>query len=246
MRIDNTSALVTGGISGLGRATADRLAAAGAAVVVIDLAEPDAGFPHAYVQGDVTDPDAVAAAIADTSDLAPLRVVVNCAGVATPGRVLRHGAAIPLDVFRRVVDVNLTGTFNVIRLAAAAMQFLDEVDGERGVIVNTASVAAFDGQIGQAGYSAAKAAIAGMTLPLARDLAEHKIRVVALAPGMFRTPLLEGLPPAAIASLAAQVPHPARVGEPDEFAALVEHVVANPMINGEVIRIDGAIRMGAR
>jgi NAD(P)-dependent dehydrogenase (short-subunit alcohol dehydrogenase family) len=247
VNVDGASAVVTGGASGLGRATADALAAAGARVVVIDLAGAPAGFAHELVRGDVTDPDAVSAAVSRAGGLGPLRVVVNCAGVATPGRVLRRDGALPLDEFRRVLDINVAGTFNVIRLAAAAMRDAGELgDGERGVVVSTSSVAAFDGQIGQAAYSAAKAAIAGMTLPLARDLAEHKIRVVGVAPGMFRTPLLAGLPPAAIASLGEQVPHPARLGEPEEFAALVTHIVSNPMINGEVIRIDGAIRMAPR
>jgi NAD(P)-dependent dehydrogenase (short-subunit alcohol dehydrogenase family) len=247
VNVDGASAIVTGGASGLGHATADALAAAGARVVVIDLAEEPAGVPHELVRGDVTDPDAAGTAVRRAVRLGPLRVVVNCAGIATPGRVLRRSGALPLDEFRRVLDINVVGTFNVIRLAAAAMRDIGELDnGERGVIVNTSSVAAFDGQIGQAAYSASKAAIAGMTLPLARDLSEHKIRVVGVAPGMFRTPLLAGLPPAAIASLGEQVPHPARVGEPGEFAALVMHIVSNPMINGEVVRIDGAIRMGPR
>jgi NAD(P)-dependent dehydrogenase (short-subunit alcohol dehydrogenase family) len=156
------------------------------------------------------------------------------------------GAVLPLDAFARVVTVNLIGTFNMIRLAAERIAAADPVDGERGVIVNTASVAAFDGQIGQAAYSASKGGVVGMTLPIARDLADKQIRVMTIAPGLFKTPMLEGLPEEAQASLGAQVPHPSRLGDPGEYAALVEHIVRNPMLNGEVIRLDGAIRMAPR
>lgn len=246
MRVAGASAIVTGGASGLGRACVEMLTAAGVCVIVLDRADAPAGSGASFVSGDVTDPADVARAVGLASAAGPLRVLVNCAGVATPGRVIRRGEPLPLESFRAVVDVNLVGTFNVLRLVGAAMAATAEDGGERGVIVNTSSVAAFDGQVGQAAYSAAKAGIAGMTLPLARDLAEHKIRVVGVAPGMFRTPLLSGLPPAAIASLGTQVPHPARIGEPEEFAALVGHIIANPMINGEVIRIDGAMRMAAQ
>lgn len=173
-------------------------------------------------------------------------MVVNCAGTGLVGRVLADGRVLPLEAFTAVVEINLVGTFNVLRLAAERIARTDPVDGERGVIVNTASVAAYDGQIGQAAYAASKAAIAGMTLPLARDLADRLIRVVTIAPGMFDTPLLAALPEPARASLADQVPHPRRLGRPGEFADLVAHVVANPMLNGEVIRLDGAIRMAPR
>ncbi len=254
MLIAGTVALVTGGASGLGRATVERLLAAGAEVVIVDLpTSPGAdvsatlGSSTTFVPADVTDPDAVAQALdAATADGRALRIVVNCAGIAPPARVVSKNGPFPLDQFRRIVEVNLIGTFNVIRLAAERMQQLDLVGEERGVIVNTASVAAFDGQIGQAAYSASKAGIVGMVLPIARELAERQIRVNAIAPGLFETPLLASLPDDAKASLGRQVPHPSRLGQPAEFAALVEHIVSNPMINGETIRLDGAIRMAAR
>ncbi|HET6876127.1 MAG TPA: SDR family NAD(P)-dependent oxidoreductase, partial [Jatrophihabitans sp.] len=176
----------------------------------------------------------------------PLRVAVNCAGVGTAGRVIGKKGVLPLADFARVVNVNLIGTFNVIRLAAERMLASEPVGEERGVIVNTASVAAFDGQIGQAAYAASKGGVVGMTLPIARDLADKQIRVMTIAPGLFRTPMLMGLPEEAQESLGRQVPHPSRLGDPDEYAALVEHIVANPMLNGEVIRLDGAIRMAPR
>jgi NAD(P)-dependent dehydrogenase (short-subunit alcohol dehydrogenase family) len=180
--------------------------------------------------------------------IAPLRVVVNCAGIGTPGKVLGKEGVLPLAAFNRVIQVNLVGTFNVLRLAAAAMAESEPVLGEfdtaeRGVIVNTASVAAFDGQIGQPAYSASKGAVAAMTLPLAREFARSLIRVMTIAPGIFGTPMVAGLPQAAQDSLAQQIPHPSRLGQPDEYAALVEHIVANAMLNGETIRLDGAIRM---
>jgi NAD(P)-dependent dehydrogenase (short-subunit alcohol dehydrogenase family) len=195
----------------------------------------------------VTDEDAVSAAFDAAEELGPVRVVVNCAGIGTPARVLtREGQAAPLAAYRRIVEVNLIGTFNVLRLGAERMLKADPVGEERGVIVNTASAAAFDGQVGQAAYSSSKGGIVGMTLPVARDLAQHLIRVVTIAPGLFNTPLLASLPEGAKASLGAQVPHPSRLGEPDEYGALVAHIVANPMLNGEVIRLDGAIRMAPR
>jgi NAD(P)-dependent dehydrogenase (short-subunit alcohol dehydrogenase family) len=175
-----------------------------------------------------------------------LRIVVNCAGVATPGRAVGKNGPLPLGDFERVVGINLVGTFNVIRLAAARMMEHEPLGEERGVIVNTASVAAFDGQIGQAAYAASKAGVAGMTLPLAHEFAPHLIRVMTIAPGIFETPMMAGLPPAAQASLGAQVPHPARLGRPEEYAALVQHIIENPMLNGETIRLDGAIRMAPR
>ena len=253
MRLDGKVALVTGGASGLGRATAEELAAAGAAVVVVDLpgsagedAARELGEPARFVAADVTDADDVAAAVAAARELGGPHVVVNCAGVGTPGRVIGRNGPLPLEDFTRVVTINLIGTFNVIRLAAAAMLQQEPVDGERGVIVNTASAAAFDGQIGQAAYSASKGGVVGMTLPVARDLADKQIRCMAIAPGLFATPMLAGLPQEAQDSLAGQVPHPRRLGDPAEYAALVRHICENPMLNGEVIRLDGAIRMAPR
>ncbi len=201
-----------------------------------------------FAPADVTDEEQVQAAIATAQALGPLGVIVNCAGIGPAARVVnKDGSPTSLRSFETVVRVNLIGTFNVTRLAAAAMLAAPDPGGEeRGVIVNTASVAAFDGQIGQAAYSASKGGIVGMTLPLARDLAQHRIRVASIAPGLFMTPLLATLPVAAQQSLGQQVPHPARLGQPDEFAALVAHIVENPMLNGEVIRLDGAIRMAAR
>jgi NAD(P)-dependent dehydrogenase (short-subunit alcohol dehydrogenase family) len=194
----------------------------------------------------VTDELAVRAVIDLAAALGPLRIIVNCAGIGTPRRVLGRDGVHSLELFERVLRVNLSGTFNLIRLAVERTAATEAVAGERGVVVNTASVAAFDGQIGQAAYAASKGGIAAMTLPLARELASAQIRVMAIAPGMFRTPLLAGLPAEAIESLGRQVPHPARVGEPAEFAMLVRHIIQNPMLNGEVIRLDGAIRMAPR
>jgi NAD(P)-dependent dehydrogenase (short-subunit alcohol dehydrogenase family) len=246
-------ALVTGGASGLGLATAERLVADGAEVVLVDLpsspgkaAAEQLGAAATFAPADVRDPDQVAAAVGAASERGPLRIVVNCAGVGDPARTVGRDGPLDLARFARVVEINLIGTFNVIRLGAAAISETEPVDGERGVVVNTASVAAFDGQIGQASYSASKGGIVGMTLPIARDLASSLIRVVTIAPGMFATPILRGLSDAARASLESQVPHPSRLGEPREYAALVAHVVANPMLNGETIRLDGAIRMAPR
>jgi NAD(P)-dependent dehydrogenase (short-subunit alcohol dehydrogenase family) len=253
MQIQGSVALVTGGASGLGLATARRLTAAGAQVVLLDLpSAPGAQAvtelaPNAvFAPGDVTNEQDVTVALDTATSRGPLRIVVNCAGVGTAGRVIGKGGVLPLDQFSRVVTVNLIGTFNVLRLAAERIAATDPVDGERGVIVNTASVAAFDGQIGQAAYSASKGGVVGMTLPIARDLADKLIRVMTIAPGLFHTPMLAGLPQEAQDSLGAQVPHPSRLGDPDEYAALVEHIVMNPMLNGEVIRLDGAIRMAPR
>jgi len=251
MRIEGSSALITGGASGLGLATAQRLAAAGAHVVLLDLPRSDGAeqakqIGGTFVPGDVTSEADVAAAVAAAADAAPLRIAVNCAGIGGARRTVGKDGPYPLEQFTRVVTVNLIGTFNVIRLAATAMTATDPVDGERGVIVNTASVAAFDGQIGQAAYSASKGGIAGLTLPVARDLASMLIRVVTIAPGLFDTPLLGQLPQQARDALGAMVPHPARLGQPAEYAALAEHIVLNPMLNGEVIRLDGAIRMAPR
>ena len=254
MDITGSVALVTGGASGLGLATARRLVKAGAKAVLVDLPSSKGDEAAASLDGgavfaaaDVTDEAAVRSALDAAGELGPLRVVVNCAGIGTPGRLLgRDGTAYPLDPFVKVVQVNLIGTFNVIRLAAERMAAAEPVGEERGVIVNTASVAAYEGQIGQAAYSASKGGIVGMTLPIARDLAQRQIRVVTIAPGLFDTPLLAGLPEEARTSLGQQVPHPSRLGDPDEYGALVEHIVANPMLNGEVIRLDGAIRMAPR
>lgn len=253
MRLAGAVVLVTGGCSGLGLATAEHLATAGARVVLVDLptaagAQSAArlGAAAHFVPADVTDESSVQAAVAQAAEAGPLRVVVNCAGIATPGRTLGKSGSLPLEQFARVVAVNLIGTFNVIRLAAAVMARTEPIAGERGVIVNTASVAAFDGQVGQAAYSASKAGVAGMTLPLARDLADKLIRVVTIAPGMFDTPMLRGLPEAVRTSLAAQAPMPSRMGDPAEFAALVRHICENQMLNGEVIRLDGGLRMGPR
>jgi NAD(P)-dependent dehydrogenase (short-subunit alcohol dehydrogenase family) len=246
MQINGCSALVTGGASGLGLATARELRAAGAEVIILDLpgsgGEAVAGMT--FVAADVTDEAQVQAAV-DAAG-APLRIVVNCAGIGTPGKTLGRDGPLPLDTFERVLRVNLLGTFNVIRLAARAIAATEPVDGERGVIVSTASVAAFDGQIGQAAYSASKGGVVGMTLPIARELAAHLIRVMTIAPGTFDTPMLAGLPEAARESLGSQVPHPSRLGKPSEYAALVRHIVENPMLNGETIRLDGAIRMAPR
>jgi NAD(P)-dependent dehydrogenase (short-subunit alcohol dehydrogenase family) len=251
MNIDGCSAIVTGGASGLGNATARALTEAGARVVVLDLPSSEGekaatalGPTARFVAADVADEEQVQAAVDVAVGLAPLRVVVNCAGIATATKVLgRDGAVHPLEQYERVIRVNLVGTFNVVRLAVAAMVKTEALGEERGVIVNTASVAAFDGQIGQAAYSASKGGVAAMTLPLAREFARDRIRVVTIAPGIFETPMMAGLPQAAQDSLAAQVPHPSRLGKPDEYASLVRHILDNPMLNGEVIRLDGAIRM---
>ncbi|QNE35161.1 3-hydroxyacyl-CoA dehydrogenase [Leifsonia shinshuensis] len=250
MQIDGCSALVTGGASGLGNATARALTEAGARVVILDLPSSEgekaavALGPHArFVAADVTDEEQVQAAVDAASSLGPLRVVVNCAGIATAQKVIGRDGVLPLESFERVIRVNLIGTFNVVRLAAVAMAETEPVGEERGVIVNTASVAAFDGQIGQPAYSASKGGVAAMTLPLAREFARSLIRVVTIAPGIFETPMMAGLPQAAQDSLAAQVPHPSRLGRPAEYAQLVRSIVENPMLNGETIRLDGAIRM---
>jgi NAD(P)-dependent dehydrogenase (short-subunit alcohol dehydrogenase family) len=250
---ENSVALVTGGASGLGLATVRALHDAGASVAILDLPSSqgkeiaaDLGPRAVFCPADVTNESDVAGAIDAAAELGNLRVAVNCAGIGNAIKTVGRNGAFPLADFNRVVQVNLIGTFNVIRLAAEQMATQDEVDGERGVIVNTASVAAFDGQVGQAAYAASKGGIVGMTLPIARDLATLKIRVVTIAPGLFHTPLFDTLPDEAIASLGAQVPHPSRLGDPSEYAALAAHVVANPMLNGETIRLDGAIRMAPR
>ncbi len=249
VRLQGSSALVTGGASGLGAATAQALREGGAQVVIADLPSSqdrvDSGS-FAFAPTDVRDSEQVAAAVAMAGDRAPLRVLVNCAGIGPPGRVLRNGQPMALEQFAGVIEVNLIGTFNTIRLAAAEMATNDPVDEGRGVIVNTASIAAYEGQIGQAAYAASKGGIVGMTLSIARDFASLGIRVVTIAPGLFDTPLMGNLPPEARESLGASVPHPARLGDPTEYAALALHIVSNQMLNGEVIRLDGALRMAPR
>ncbi|MFC8411024.1 SDR family NAD(P)-dependent oxidoreductase [Arthrobacter sp. NPDC057259] len=265
MDVLGTVALITGGASGLGAATARRLFDAGASVVLVDLpgaageslaaelngGEGAAGNRAVFVPADVTNEEQVQAAVDAAAELGPLRIVVNCAGIGTPGKVLGRDGVLPLEAFNRVIQVNLVGTFNVIRLAAAAMAatgpVATELGGpERGVIINTASVAAFDGQIGQPAYAASKGAVAAMTLPIARELARSLIRVVTIAPGIFETPMMAGLPQEAQDSLGHQVPHPSRLGRPAEYANLAAHIVDNAMLNGETIRLDGAIRMGPK
>jgi NAD(P)-dependent dehydrogenase (short-subunit alcohol dehydrogenase family) len=248
-------ALVTGGASGLGAATARRLAALGATVVVLDLptgagADLAASLPGGarFTPADVTDAEAVEGAVALAAEAGELRVLVCCAGVGPPAKVVgRDGAPMPLAHFTRILDINLVGTFNAVRLAAARMVGnRPNADGERGVVVMTASIAAFDGQMGQVAYSASKGGIVGMTLPLARDLARDGVRALCIAPGIFDTPLLGRAPQELRDALGAAVPFPPRLGRPDEFAALVEAIIANPMLNGEVIRLDGALRMAPR
>ncbi|TCN52244.1 NAD(P)-dependent dehydrogenase (short-subunit alcohol dehydrogenase family) [Rhodococcus sp. SMB37] len=253
MIVNDSVAVVTGGASGLGLATTKALIADGATVVIIDLPSSNGeavakelGDRARFAPADVTDEAAVVEALDLAESLGPLRVAVNCAGIGNAVKTVSKKGAFPLDGFKKVIDVNLIGTFNVIRLAAERISKTEPVDGERGVIINTASVAAFDGQIGQAAYSASKGGVVGMTLPIARDLASLLIRVVTIAPGLFKTPLLGSLPEEAQASLGQQVPHPARLGDPAEYGALAAHIVSNPMLNGEVIRLDGAIRMAPR
>lgn len=252
MHINGKTALVTGGASGLGLATTRALTAAGAHVVTVDLPNADQtqlatlGDAVTFVGADVTDEQAVQQAVETANANKTLAIVVNCAGIGNAIKTAGSKGPFPLDAFQKVINVNLVGTFNVIRLAAQAM--LDNApDGEeRGVIVNTASVAAFDGQMGQAAYTASKAGVAGMTLPIARDLSRALIRVCTIAPGTFETPMLASLPQEVRDSLGKQVPHPSRLGQPAEYAQLVQAIVENPMLNGETIRLDGAIRMGMK
>jgi NAD(P)-dependent dehydrogenase (short-subunit alcohol dehydrogenase family) len=247
VQLEGVTAIVTGGASGLGQATAQAFSEQGADVFVLDLpaAEEKVDPGRAtFVACDVTRADQVEAAVAEAAAGGNLRVCLNCAGVGIVERTVgRDGSPAALEPFARTIEVNLIGTFNVTRLAAAAIASTEARDGERGVIVNTASIAAFDGQIGQAAYSASKGGIVGMTLPIARDLAVSLIRYVTIAPGLFDTPLFAMLPEDARAALGASVPHPSRLGHPSEYAALAVHIVENPMLNGETIRLDGAIRM---
>ena len=253
MDINGAVALVTGGASGLGLATTEKLVDAGAKVVIVDLPSSAGeavaeklGDAVRFAPADVTDEAQISAALDVAAELGTLRVAVNCAGIGNAHKTVGKNGPFPLDGFQKVIQVNLVGTFNVIRLAAERIAQAELVDGERGVIINTASVAAFEGQIGQAAYSASKGGIVGMTLPIARDLAGIGIRVVTIAPGLFETPLLGGLPDDVKASLGKQVPHPSRLGQPSEYGQLAAHIVANPMLNGETIRLDGAIRMTPR
>jgi NAD(P)-dependent dehydrogenase (short-subunit alcohol dehydrogenase family) len=255
MERSTVKAIVTGGASGLGRATASRLIAGGGRVAILDLARSsgadaarELGDRAAFVAADVTTGDALASAVDQArAHLGGLNVLVNCAGIGTATRTVGRSGPARLDEFTMVIQVNLIGTFNCIRLAAAEMAKNEPgADGERGVIINTASVAAFDGQIGQAAYSASKGGIVGMTLPIARDLASLGIRVMTIAPGIFDTPLLGTLPEPIRASLAKQIPFPQRLGRADEYAALAVHIVENVMLNAETIRLDGGIRMQPR
>jgi NAD(P)-dependent dehydrogenase (short-subunit alcohol dehydrogenase family) len=254
MQIQGQAALVTGGASGLGEATARALASQGARVAILDRNEAGARRVAQALGGvacacDITDPASVEAALAHARQAhGPARILMNVAGMGSAKRVVqKDGSAAPLEDFSRVVQVNLIGSYNVSRLFAAECAALEPLeDGERGVMLFTASVAAFDGQVGQQAYSASKAALVGMTLPMARDLAQHGIRVCTIAPGIFATPLLKELPEAVQASLAASIPFPKRLGKPEEFAELACHIVTNGHLNGEVIRLDGALRMAPR
>lgn len=255
MQLAGSTAIVTGGASGLGLATATRFIEDGANVVLLDLAT-SAGADRAaelgeraeFVAADVTDEAAVQAVIDHAVErFGRLDVAVNCAGIGPPKRMINRDGPHPLSLFQTVVTVNLVGTFNVLRLAAAAMDTNEPGEGgDKGVIVNTASIAGYEGQIGQAAYAASKGGIIGMTLPIARDLARHFIRVCTIAPGLMDTPLLAGLPEEARVALAADIPHPQRLGDPADFASLATHIVGNGYLNGEVIRLDGALRMKAR
>jgi NAD(P)-dependent dehydrogenase (short-subunit alcohol dehydrogenase family) len=253
MIIKGLAAIVTGGASGLGAGAARRLAAAGARVTIFDL-NAELGRATAaeigghFISVDVTDEAAVEAAIEEAEGVhGKARILVSCAGIGPPAKILgRDGSAIPLADFSKIITINLIGSFNVLSKFAARIHDADLVGEERGVIVNTASVAAYDGQIGQAAYAASKGGIVGLTLPVAREFARYAIRVMTIAPGIFWTPLLATLPQDAQDSLGKQVPFPSRLGQPDEFAQLVESIIANPMLNGETIRIDGAIRMAPK
>ena len=255
MQLAGSVAVITGGASGLGAATARLFAASGAKLALWDR-NAEAGHALAaefgdhglFVDTDVTNSDDVERAVAQVQErFGSVHIVVNCAGIATAERVIGRQGPLPLERFERVIQINLIGTFNVIRLTAACMmQNTPNAEGERGVIINTASVAAFEGQIGQPAYAASKAGVAGMTLPIAREFASQGIRVVAIAPGVFDTPMVAGLPEPAQQALGAAVPFPQRLGRPDEYAALARHIVENVMLNGETIRLDGALRMGPR
>ncbi|HYO85359.1 MAG TPA: SDR family NAD(P)-dependent oxidoreductase [Dermatophilaceae bacterium] len=249
----STVAVVTGGASGLGEASVRRFVADGGAAVIMDLENSkgaemaaELGDRVKFAPTDVRDEAQVQAAIDMAKELGEVRINVNCAGIGDPGRLLGKKGPLPLDHFRRVIEINLIGTFNVMRLAAAAMAQNEPVDGDRGVIINTASVAAYDGQVGQVSYAASKGGVVAMTLSVARDLADKAIRVMTIVPGTFHTPMMATLPQQVLDSLGAAVPHPSRLGEPDEYSSLAAEIVRNGMLNGECIRIDGAIRMPPR
>jgi NAD(P)-dependent dehydrogenase (short-subunit alcohol dehydrogenase family) len=245
--------LVTGGASGLGAATVRRVIAQGASALILDLPSSagselaaELGERVRFAAADIRDEDQVQAAVAAATELGILRVVVNCAGVGTPGRVIGKRGVLPLEAFQTVIDINLVGTFNVLRLAAVAMIDNEPLDGDRGLVIMTASVAAFDGQIGQAAYAASKGGVASLTLTAARDLADKAIRVMTIAPGVMETPMMAGLPGETKSILEALVPHPPRLGRPEEYAMLVCSIIENSLLNGEVIRLDGALRMPPR
>lgn len=254
MNLNDTVALVTGGASGLGEATARRFVAAGAKVVVVDLndergnalqSELDGSIT--YVKGNVADPEDIGRAVAAAEAMGPLRVAVSCAGVGVAMKVVgRENQPHDLATFQKIMTVNLVGTFNVLRLAAASMCKNELIGEERGVVINTASIAAYDGQIGQIAYAASKGGVVGLTLPAARDLSKNNVRVMTIAPGLFKTPLLMALPEPALVSLGQSVPNPSRLGDPSEYAQLAQQIVENPYLNGEVIRIDAALRMPPR
>lgn len=253
MKLDGIAAIVTGGASGLGAAAARLLSEHGAKVAIFDLNQAQgektaAEINGQYISVDVTDESSVAQGLAQAEESHGVaRILVNCAGVAPAARVVgKDGQAHGLDIYRKAIEVNLIGTFNVLSKFAARLAAADPMGEERGVIINTASVAAYDGQIGQAAYASSKGGVVALTLPVARDLAQHRIRVMAIAPGTFLTPMLVGLPQAVQDSLGAQTPHPNRLGKPEEYALLVKSIVENPMLNGEAIRLDGAIRMAPR
>ncbi len=253
MDIQGIAAIVTGGASGLGAATAEMLAANGAKVTLFDMNE-EAGKAHAekiggtFIKVDVTNDDSVSAAIEQAEAANGVaRVLVNCAGIATGAKTVgKENAPHPMDQFRKTVEINLIGSFNVLSKFAARLSAAAPIGEERGVIINTASVAAFEGQVGQAAYSASKGGIVGMTLPIARDLAQFGIRVMGIAPGIFYTPMMAGMPQNVQDALGKQVPFPSRLGQPSEYAKLAESIITNPMLNGDVIRLDGAIRMSPR
>ena len=253
MQLNGMAAIVTGGGSGLGAATAELLAKAGCLVAAVDINEAAANATAERTGGigikcDVADSASAEAAFAAARAAhGPVRILVNCAGIGTAGRIVGRDGPLPLDAFERVIRVNLIGTFNMLRLAGAEMSDTDPLDdNERGVIINTASIAAFDGQIGQAAYAASKGGVVSLTLPAARELARAGVRVMTIAPGLFHTPMVAQLPPEIQASLGASIPYPSRLGLPEEYAALVEHIILNRFLNGETIRLDGALRMAPR